>query len=212
MIFTDFDGTVSNQDICFSMVKKYAGSGWEQINHWWEEGVLSTRECAQRTLDIMQVNPVELHEYFHKFSLDHSFLDFVNWSKAQDFPLYILSDGYDNYIKILLENHSLNVPYYANHLEFKEKWYIKSPYIDWQCDKCGTCKTGIIKQKLLPGYISVYIGDGYSDRCPAEYCDIVFAKKSLAEYCRKQNILFYPFSTFHDVQKSLDQYVRDISN
>ena len=36
----------------------------------------------------------------------------------------------------------------------------------------------------------VYVGDGYSDRCPVQYADIVFAKGDLQTYCQEQNISY----------------------
>ncbi len=45
----------------------------------------------------------------------------------------------------------------------------------------------------------VYIGDGYSDTCPAAKADLVFAKDVLYEYCREQGIPAVPFNSFQDI-------------
>ena len=47
--------------------------------------------------------------------------------------------------------------------------------------------------------IIVYIGEGYSDRCPVQYADIVFARDALQTYCQEQNISYFLYSTFDDV-------------
>ena len=52
--------------------------------------------------------------------------------------------------------------------------------------------------------IIVYVGDGISDRCPVRYADIVFAKHSLVSYCQRQNISYYRYRTFGDVQARLE--------
>ena len=51
--------------------------------------------------------------------------------------------------------------------------------------------------------ISVFIGDGFSDACVVNYADIVFAKKSLASYCWKNNITYFEYQTFGDIIKKL---------
>ena len=53
--------------------------------------------------------------------------------------------------------------------------------------------------------ISVFIGDGTSDSCIANYADIVFAKNSLASYCWKNNITYFEFSNFQDIIKKINK-------
>ena len=49
----------------------------------------------------------------------------------------------------------------------------------------------------------IFIGDGHSDRAAAEVADEVFAKHSLAEYCRQRGINYQEYETFDDVLKQL---------
>lgn len=203
--FIDFDGTVVNTDICASMVMKYSGEGWAELNRLWEEGVLSTEECAQRTLDLMEVGPEELSQFFAEFELDPGFKDFTHWAAIKDYPLLILSDGYDNYIEIIQTKYQLNIPYYANHLEYEGGWQFRSCHTNPECQKCGVCKTGILQAKSEPGVINVYIGDGYSDTCAAVRCELVFAKKSLASFCEKEGIAFHHYHNFYDILNKLDE-------
>ena len=53
--------------------------------------------------------------------------------------------------------------------------------------------------------IAVLIGDGFSDVCAANYADIVFAKKSLASYCWKNNITYFDYDDFGDVKNKLQK-------
>ncbi|MCX5779947.1 MAG: MtnX-like HAD-IB family phosphatase [Firmicutes bacterium] len=205
MLFTDFDGTISTQDFCAAMVKSFAREGWAELYRLWQEKLMSTEECAQRTLELMDVEPEELEAFLKTIDIDPSFLAFVDWAKKKEYPLHILSDGYDNYIKEALNRYGLDIPYYANHMVYEQGWRIQCSYSDEDCKKCGVCKTGLIKRLLKPGYTSVYIGDGYSDLCPAEYCDIVFAKKTLALLCKEEGIEFYPYNDFDDVRKVLEK-------
>jgi len=201
MLFIDFDGTISSEDFCAAMVRSFAREGWAELNRLWEEKLLSTEECARLTLKLMDAEPEELEAFLKTIEIEPSFLSFVEWAKKNEYPLYILSDGYDNYIKEALNKYGLDLPYYANHMEYDQGWQIQCSYLDEECKKCGVCKTGLIKDLLQSGYKSVYIGDGYSDICPAEYSDIVFAKNDLILLCKEKGIAYFSYSDFNDVQR-----------
>jgi 2-hydroxy-3-keto-5-methylthiopentenyl-1-phosphate phosphatase len=49
----------------------------------------------------------------------------------------------------------------------------------------------------------VYIGNGFSDRCPAEYADMLLAKGDLLNHCRREKIECIPFGNFRDVEREL---------
>lgn len=205
MFFVDFDGTISREDVCYTMVKTFAREGWEEINQQWEEGSISTEECAQRTLALMKVEPRELEAFFKRAEIDDSFPAFVTWTKKQEYPLYILSDGYDNYIEQILTRQGLNLPYYANHLEYEQGWRIRCLDVATECRKCGVCKTELIEKLIPPGYVKVYIGDGYSDICAAENCDMVFAKDHLVHLCEEKGITFHHYNSFRDIQRIVEK-------
>lgn len=204
VFFMDFDGTVTYQDVGYAMVQRFASTGWYELNQRWEAGELSTGQCAQKTLDLMMVKPEELEDFFLSQQLSPGFLDFIVWLKGFHFPYFIVSDGYDNYIKPILKKYGLEIPYYANHLEYRQGWVFNSLHSNPYCEKCGTCKSQIVKLNCPQEALSVYVGDGYSDRCAAGLCDIVLAKKALAQHCRQQNIPYHSFEDFYDVKKILE--------
>lgn len=207
VIFLDFDGTVAHCDVGYQMVKRFAGQGWEGINRMWEEGLLSTAQCAQRTLDIMRVSPVELEEFFQEQELDPGFPSFLDWMKMRQASFCIVSDGYDNYIEPILKKYGIAIPYYANHLDYDNRWIFNSIHSNPDCEKCGTCKSKIVQDNSPPGAVSIYIGDGYSDRCAAGRCDIVLAKDALARHCREQDIAFHHFKDFYEVRRILEKVI-----
>jgi 2-hydroxy-3-keto-5-methylthiopentenyl-1-phosphate phosphatase len=51
--------------------------------------------------------------------------------------------------------------------------------------------------------IIAYVGEGYSDRCPVQYADIVFAKDVLQTFCQEQNISYHLYDSFDDVVERL---------
>jgi 2,3-diketo-5-methylthio-1-phosphopentane phosphatase len=205
MFFIDFDGTITKRDVCAAMVTEFAREGWEEINLQWEAGTLSTEECAGLTLELMDALPEQLNAFFDKMDIDNSFLEFVAWAKRQEYPISILSDGYDNYIERILTREGLKIPYYANHLKYEGRWRIQCLHSDKDCQKCGVCKKDLMQELIQPGYASIYIGDGYSDICPAQYADLVFAKDTLARLCMAQGIAFYEYSDFDEIKHKVEE-------
>ena len=122
----------------------------------------------------------------------------------------ILSDGLDAYIKRVLSNAGLNlVPFFANHTEFVgQKLTVSFPYTDAECNLCGNCKRNHMLNTSADEDIIVYVGDGYSDRCPVRYADLVFAKRQLIKYCQEQNITYFEFNNFNDVQVRMEEIVQ----
>lgn len=199
--FVDFDGTVCPQDVCLLMLEKFAQEGWRDLDRLWEEGKLSTVECAERTLELMDFTPEDLMDLIQGVDLDPFFVPFVRWALERNYQVIILSDGYQNYIAPLLGREGLDLPFLGNILVNDGKWRILTPYFNQECGSCGVCKRSLIENNRTATDICVYIGDGKSDYCAAAICDVVFAKDKLASYCRERGIAFIPFSSFSDVLK-----------
>jgi 2-hydroxy-3-keto-5-methylthiopentenyl-1-phosphate phosphatase len=53
--------------------------------------------------------------------------------------------------------------------------------------------------------IIIYVGEGYSDRCPVRFADVVFAKDDLLRHCQEENISYYAYRQFCDVEERLRQ-------
>lgn len=200
IFFLDFDGTITKDDVCETMISRYAQPGWENLNRLWETGVLSTIDCAQKTLDTMIMTEKNVRDLADEQEVDPQFFSFLAWTREREYPVYILSDGYENYIDLILATHDLHIPSYANRLRYaKGKWKIEAPYYNQICGRCGVCKSKLILDLMGIKSKKIYIGDGYSDRCPVYLADIVFAKKSLLEHCQENQIPFHSYRDFGDV-------------
>ena len=142
---------------------------------------------------------------------DPYFKNFCEFCRSKDIPVAVLSDGFDAYIEPILKKEGLGwIPVYCNKLVFNGSGKCKPvfPYASESCEcKCASCKRNSMLVNSGPGTVIVYIGDGYSDFCAASHADIVFAKKTLAAYCNENRIPHYPFSTFFDVQKILNEII-----
>ncbi len=71
----------------------------------------------------------------------------------------------------------------------------------------GTCKCYALKKLKEKHDKVIYIGDGTSDFCVAPRADYLFAKKSLAEFCKKNDIKYFEYENYFDVVKKIKEII-----
>jgi 2-hydroxy-3-keto-5-methylthiopentenyl-1-phosphate phosphatase len=149
-----------------------------------------------------------------QFVVDPYFGSFVQFAEERGAAVTVVSDGLDAYVERVLSKAGLNrVPFFANHAEFgavngAPKLSVSFPHTDAECTSCGNCKRNHMLALSADEDIVVYVGDGFSDRCPVNYADIVFAKRHLIKHCQQQNITYHEFQHFGDVQKKLEEVLQ----
>lgn len=212
-IFSDFDGTITLYDTWIEMgeffIKKK--EKWAEIIKCYEEQKIGARECFLSECELIEdFNINEFNRIIDAQRLDPMFMDFMSYCEFKCLPFMILSEGMDYYIKRILGNNNLDIPFYSNKIvlsDDKKRIGLEFPWADSDCTKCGTSKRNILMNNTADDEISVFIGDGFSDACVVNYADIVFAKKSLASYCWKNNITYHEYQTFGDIKKKLEKFI-----
>ncbi len=201
-IYCDFDGTITKEDSVNSFFEMYAPN-WTESEKLWVEGKISSKENAIIQVGLLKnVSQKQFDDYINSIEIDDYFLDFVDYVKSHGIKLTILSDGFDIFIKKVLERYNLDIPYFANKLIFENgKFDIKFPYYNDKCDKkAGMCKCQKVKEKSF-----CYIGDGTSDLCIASKADVLFASKNLHKYCKENNIKHSHFKSFRNIIDMLEE-------
>ncbi len=210
-VFCDFDGTVCLQDVGEQFFREYAGEKAEADVRRLLSGEITMHMWLT---DLCEAIPSMKHDeflrYVDQFSIDPHFVGFVNFCKERNIPLTVLSDGLDVYVERIISSAGLShVPFFANHAEFVgERLKVSFPYTDAECNLCGNCKRNHMLNMSADEDVLVYVGDGYSDRCPVRYADFVFAKRQLIKLCQQQNITFFEFDHFGDVQMKLEEILQ----
>jgi 2,3-diketo-5-methylthio-1-phosphopentane phosphatase len=196
-IYCDFDGTITKKDAVNSFFEMFASEKWMDSEKLWMEGKISSKENAIIQVGLLNnVSQKQLDDYIYSIEIDDYFLDFVDYVKTENIKLTILSDGFDLFIKKVLDRYNLDIPYYANKLIYENgKFSIEFPYYNEKCDKqAGMCKCEKVKENSF-----CYIGDGTSDLCIASKADFLFASKNLHKYCKEHNIKHLPFTSFCNI-------------
>ncbi|MBD3266416.1 HAD-IB family phosphatase [bacterium] len=195
--FVDFDFTISNGDIWDAIVKYFAPNGWKQVVNEYLEGKINSRQYNERVAAMIQPREPEVRELVLSMGIDPTFHDFTTWLDTHQYPITIVSDGYDYYIDLLLSQAGLeHLPVFCNRMV----WHEDGIEVEFPLHK-EDCEIGMAHCKCqhfakFPGMRHVYIGDGVSDICAATKSHHIYAKRNLLDYCVENKISHTPFEHF----------------
>lgn len=208
----DFDGTVAREDVGNRFFGRFTRDRalWERVIEDWREGRAGGREVLARECALLDVDRAEAERFLEGFGVDAGFAGFRSAALARGDRVAIASDGLLFYIRRILDRFELtDVPAYANDARFAGTAVVPvfgSPEGEG-CGRCGTCKAAVLARLVrdrAPGTrapLSVFVGDGLSDRCAARVADVVYAKGDLLRFCESEGIAARPFVTFADVAR-----------
>lgn len=206
-IFSDFDGTITPVDVGNAFFEYFGGKDIRSDIEMYEQGKIVAKELFRReSLRIRNITPEKIDVFCQHYQVDSSFIPFYLWCRKKEIYLAIISDGMDVYVHRILNRYQIELPVFCNTLRINPDLTVtpEFPYDDEESIDCANCKRNHLLTRSSADDIIVMIGDGYSDRCPARYADIVFASGSLETYCQQENISFYSFNNFTDIQKRLE--------
>jgi len=203
-IFIDFDGTITTTDVGEGIFRQFGNS--ERVNKIIEDLLndkISARDSWIELCDSVEsVTKKELDDFIDQVEIDSTFTDFINFCRENEIDHYILSDGFDYYLKRILTRENIDTEYFANALSVSDGKLIPSfPYLDFDFSSSANCKRNHIINNSSDDDYTVFIGDGNSDKYTVQYCDFVFAKDDLLKFCEKERISYFPFNTFNDVKQ-----------
>ena len=213
-LFVDFDGTITRGDVGNIFFRTSGGTACDELVRRFRGGEITARECFLGEASAMgRVSTVVLDRLIDVQEIDPSFRTLADFCRDRGVELLIVSDGLDYYIRrILARNGCGEVPFVANVATLvrpggdgRAEVSVAFPHSDAVCDRCACCKRNIMLAESAEEDIIGYVGEGFSDRCPVRYADIVFAKDVLQTYCQNENISYYPYATFDDVVARLRQ-------
>lgn len=204
-IFSDFDGTITEQDTLIFLTTHLGGGRElvEAIGRLLREGKLSLREGIAAEMRSIRAPYAAAEKLLREqVRLDPHFKAFAQWCHAQALPLTVLSAGFQQNIELFLPRDEFP------HLEILANELQPDETRGWQClfrDQTdeGHDKARALREAHARGQYTIFIGDGLSDRAAAATADEVFAKPALAEYCRERGLRCREFQTFAEVLERL---------
>jgi len=210
IIFSDFDGTITERDVIVMVMEKFAPPEWvklkDQILY---ERTISLKEGIEKLFGLIGSNKKEeIIDFVKKEAkLRSGFPEFVDFCRLENIELNVFSASLDFLIEPLLKDFKNKLKIFSNGADFSsEKISINYNYLPKNCSLCGTCgccKVEIIEKYPKEHFIRVVIGDGLAELAPSKIADLVFARGNLIKLLEQEKISYIPFQNFHEVQKQL---------
>ena len=206
LVQCDFDGTITEEDVSFSILDAFANGDWRQLLADHREGRISVG-CFNRKAFAMvkasEYTTIELAK--RKAKTRDGFEELVNCCHRNGFRLVIVSNGLDFYIKEILQNVGINdVEVFAARTEFRPEG-IQVKYLGPNGNLLDEgFKEAYTKLFLAKGYRVIYVGNGVSDVSPAQLAHHIFACGELLRHCKEADIPCTPFVDLSDVAKRLE--------
>ncbi|MTI94677.1 MAG: HAD-IB family phosphatase [Firmicutes bacterium] len=210
IILIDFDGTITQQDSNVIVSRHYGTPPSKAMYEKVHSGKIPIRESMGGGFTGVKLSEHEYTEFIRQaVEIAPGFPEFFRQAESNNIPLAVVSGGYMNPIRIVLDREGITpAAIYANRLEFtpegiKKQFYHQAPNCDKDYGPCGNCKASHVKHYKEQYDRVIFIGDGFTDRCGALHADEVYAKDWLADYCREHGLPFTEFNDFYDLMHIL---------
>ncbi len=207
IIQSDFDGTITEEDVSFALLDAFAEGDWRQLYQRYRQSKMTVGDFNTKAFAMVKASRDELLRVAREqVKLREGLRNLVNFCQERGFRFLIVSNGLDFYIKAILEDVGLgNIEVYAARTEFSPEG-LKVNYIgpEGAVLKKGF-KEAYTKLFLTQGYQVVCIGNGPSDYYPAALAQHVFARDGLADICKEKKLKYQPFGDLNDVVRGLEK-------
>lgn len=211
-LFLDFDGTIAVNDVGDEFFRTFGD--FERLHAELLRGDYTVAEYYRRAAaSVRDMSDTAIATFLAAQELDSGARDLITWSVRESIPTVVVSDGFDLYIEPLLKREELrtHVDLACNSLQMTETGLLTvfSGAAESCSCFCASCKRNAVLSRSAIDDVLIYVGDGRSDECAVTFCDVVFAKGSLAASCTERGIPHHPFRTLTDVLLILQARLRD---
>ena len=209
VICSDFDGTICIPDSSDYLFSRFAPEEWRELDEAIWAGQLTEREGYQRQIALLRATWPEARTALREgVKIREGFREFVQWTRAHGIPFVIISSGMRPLIDELLEHAGVRDVMIESHGARinGNRWELQFHPGARLAEHCSHCKCAHLEAFRQAGKRVIYIGDGFTDVCPARHADMLFATHKLAEVCAKNGRPFHFFSTFFDIERTLDAF------
>jgi 2-hydroxy-3-keto-5-methylthiopentenyl-1-phosphate phosphatase len=210
-VVVDFDGTVTQKAVTYMLMERYGSPGWRDLDKEYTEGRLTAKEVIGRMFASIEATDEQIADFARQHvQLRPGFLEFISHLRGLGYPVAITSEGLDLYIDPVLDENGVdyvNLFYNEASRDAEGRLFAKYPHSSFDCEDCGNCKAGLVKALQADGNYVVFIGNGWTDVCPAREANIVFARDMLARTLEEEGRPFILFEDFHDILEAWDSVV-----
>jgi len=218
VVFLDFDGTITRRDATDAILEAFADRRWLDVEEAWITGRIGSRDCLAAQMDLVTATRDQVDQLLDGIDVDPGFRSLLDGCEAKSLPVHIISDGFDYCIERILGRPGQRPLPRGSQIVSSclrtdgLRWRAEFPHPLEPCAHlCATCKPAAMTSLNPHGVLSVFVGDGFSDRHAAACADVVFAKDKLAAFCERVSIPYVPVDTLEAVVTGIEHLLGAVS-
>jgi 2-hydroxy-3-keto-5-methylthiopentenyl-1-phosphate phosphatase len=219
VVFLDFDGTITRRDATDAILEAFADRRWLDVEEAWMAGRIGSRECLAAQMDLVTATRDQVDQLLDGIDIDPGFRSLLDGCAAKSLPVHIISDGFDYCIERILGRPGHRALGSSSQIVSSRlrtdglRWRAEFPHPLEPCTHhCATCKPAAMASLNPHDVLTVFVGDGFSDRHAAACADVVFAKDKLAAFCEQVSIPYVPFDTLGAVMTGIEHLLGAVSH
>ena len=201
----DFDGTITEKDVSFFLLDRFATKKWRELLEDYRKGKISVGKLNTDAFFLIKEDERTLLQAMDgQVKIRSGFLEMVDYCRTKGIHIHIVSNGLDFYIREILNRlHLDDIPFFAAQTTFHPDG-MQVVYKDPEGTPMDSgLKRYFVDSYLNSGYEIFYAGNGPSDLAPAKLCHRIFATGELISFCRKANV---PCTAFNDFFEIIDEF------
>lgn len=207
-VYVDFDGTIAPNEPTGQLFDRFADPAWRDIDQSRLDGHITSWEATAQNATLLRARPEEITAFLRHFPLDPGFPAFVDLCRRNGARVTVVSGGLDVILRTVLGAAGLNLTFVANQLVWQSgnRWEARFPHRRADCRfNMGNCKCA--RRRRGDTVLNVMVGDGRSDFCIAEHCQLVIAKGALLRRCQQNGLPHIAMSGFADANAQFAQWL-----
>jgi 2-hydroxy-3-keto-5-methylthiopentenyl-1-phosphate phosphatase len=201
----DFDGTLTEGDVSFLILDRFAEGDWRAVLRDYQEGKIPVGDFNNRAFAMVKKDRTTLERLVRdEARLRPGLHELVEYCQAHDIAMTVVSNGLDFYIHTLLGYNGFGqIKIAAARTVFTPRG-LDARYFDPDGRELSDeFKAFYTKQFIEQGYRVLYAGNGPSDIPASLLAEHTFATEALLEYYRREKLPHTPFTDLNDIVAGL---------
>ena len=202
---SDFDGTITVEDISFLILDEFAKGDWRSILEDYKSSRITVGEFNKRAFALVNEQQTILEDYvINNYQLRPGFKELVEFCADHSIRFVIISNGLDFYIRAILKHMQMeNVEVYSAKTVFGNR-HLETEYFSPDGNPIDDgFKESYSRFFIASGYDIIYAGNGASDAPAARLARHAFATDSLKVKMKELGKDFYPFQNLYEIATRL---------
>lgn len=201
IIFCDFDGTITETDTLEGFIQQFTEEDIRTVGKRMQSSGYSVKRGITELMgSIRSEDYRKKTDYFRHLPFREGFGDFLDYAKAVQIPVVILSGGIRDMVSLALAPYRDKIAdLWAGQVDLTKE-YVRF-YSDYESETEVVSKVSIMRRYACDHAIAV--GDSYTDMEMACEAQIVFARDRLAAAMEKSGKNYFTFASFYDIISAL---------